>query len=72
MADDALEQRLVELEMRLAFQEQAMSELNEALTATRLEAAANAELLKRVIEDLKQTRSDGPGDPSLEPPPPHY
>ncbi|HRN63045.1 MAG TPA: SlyX family protein [Luteimonas sp.] len=72
MADDALEQRLVELEMRLAFQEQAMSELNEALTATRLEAAAAAELLKRVIQDLKLTRSDGPGDPSLEPPPPHY
>ena len=72
MANDALEARLVELETRLAFQEQLLSELNEALTATRLEQAASAELLKRVIEDLKLTRSDGPGDPSLEPPPPHY
>ena len=71
MADD-LEQRMIELETRLAFQEQVLSELNDALTATRLEAAANAELLKRVLEDLKLTRGDGPGDASLEPPPPHY
>ena len=67
-----LEQRMVELETRLAFQEHALSELNEALTAMRLEASANAGLLKRVLEDLKLTRGDGPGDPALEPPPPHY
>jgi len=67
-----LEQRLVELETRLAFQEHSLSELNEALTAMRLEASANAELLRRLLEDLKLTRGDGPGDPSLEPPPPHY
>lgn len=69
---EALEQRVVELEMRLAFQEQLLSELNDALTQMRLEAVANAELLKRVLEDLKLTRGDGPGDPALEPPPPHY
>ena len=69
---EALEQRVVELEMRLAFQEQLISELNEALTQMRLEGVSNAELLKRVLEDLKLTRGDGPGDPALEPPPPHY
>lgn len=69
---DGLEQRLVELETRLAFQEQVISELNEALTAMRLEAAGHADLLRRVLEDLKLARSDGPGDPGLEPPPPHY
>jgi len=68
----ALERRVVELETRLAFQEQTIADLNEALTAMRLEAAANAELLKRVFEDLKLTRGDGPGDAALEPPPPHY
>ncbi len=67
-----LEQRVVELETRLAFQEQALSELNEALTAMRLESAANAELLRRMLEDLKLTRGDSAGDPSQEPPPPHY
>ena len=70
--NDDLERRVVELETRLAFQEQALSELNEALGAMRLEAIAQTELLKRVLEDLKLSRGAGPGDPSLEPPPPHY
>ncbi|WP_298575271.1 SlyX family protein [uncultured Luteimonas sp.] len=69
---DALEQRVVELETRMAFQEQLISELNDALTQMRLEAVSSAELLKRVLEDLKLTRGDGPGDAALEPPPPHY
>ena len=69
---DAFEQRLVELETRLAFQEELISELNDALTQMRLEAVANAGLLRRVLEDLKLTRGDGPGYPGLEPPPPHY
>ena len=38
-----LEQRVVELEMRLAFQDQLLSELNEALTALRLETAGQTE-----------------------------
>ncbi|MCW5581142.1 MAG: SlyX family protein [Luteimonas sp.] len=67
-----LEQRIVELETRLAFQEQALMELNEALSALRLESIAQTELLKRVLEDLKLSRGAGPGDPSQEPPPPHY
>ncbi len=70
--NDDLERRLVELETRLAFQEQALSELNEALGAMRLEAIAQTELLKRVLEDMKLSRGAGPGDPSQEPPPPHY
>jgi SlyX protein len=69
---DALEARVIELETRMAFQEQLLSDLNDALTATRLETAANLELLKRLVEDVKLTRGDGPGDSALEPPPPHY
>ena len=69
---DAFERRFVELETRLAFQEELISELNDALTQMRLEAVSNAGLLRRVLEDLKLTRGDGPGDPGLEPPPPHY
>jgi SlyX protein len=69
---DALEQRLIELETRLAFQEEVISQLNDALTQMRLEAVSNAGLLKRLLEDLKLTRGDVPGDPGLEPPPPHY
>jgi SlyX protein len=71
MADE-LEQRLVELETRLAFQESTIAELNEALSALRLEAAANAGLLKRLIEGIKLTRGEFGGDAASEPPPPHY
>lgn len=67
-----LEQRIVELETRLAFQEHALAELNDALTESRLEAAANATLLQRLLEDVRLTRGDSTGDPALEPPPPHY
>ena len=39
MVDPLVEQRLVELETRLAFQEQAMQELSDALAEARLEVA---------------------------------
>jgi SlyX protein len=67
-----LEQRLVELEMRLAFQEQALTELSDALAASRSEAVQNAELLRRTLEVMKQTRGEFFADPAEEPPPPHY
>jgi SlyX protein len=68
-----LEQRVVELETRLAFQEQALAELSDALAATRLEAARDAELLRRAMEALQQSSRDGfYADPADEPPPPHY
>ena len=69
---DGLEQRLVELETRLAFQEHAMGELSDALAETRLEAARLAELLRQAMEDLKLARGDLMADPASEPPPPHY
>jgi len=67
-----LEKRLIELESRLAFQEHALAELNDALAASRSETARNAELLRRAIDDLKQSRGEFFADPSSEPPPPHY
>ena len=70
-----LEQRLVELETRVAFQEQALAELSDALAAARDEDTRNALLLHRALEDLRQMRSAlsaSPitGDASQEPPPP--
>ena len=67
-----LERRLVELETRLAFQEHAIAELSDALAASRVEVARNAELLGQALQDLKQSRGDLFADPSSEPPPPHY
>lgn len=67
-----LEQRMVELEMRLAFQEQALGELSDALAASRIEAERNTDLLRRALDAMKQSRGEFFADPSEEPPPPHY
>ena len=69
--------RLADLETRLAFQEHAIAELSDALAAARDEEARNALLLHRVLEELRQMRlslSTQPngGDAAVEPPPPHY
>ncbi|HQW60216.1 SlyX family protein [Thermomonas sp.] len=72
-----LESRVVELETRLAFQEQALQELSDALAAARDGETRNALLLHRALEELRQLRSAmaaSPitGDAASEPPPPHY
>jgi SlyX protein len=71
------EQRLIDLEMRIAFQEQALQELSDALAAARDGEARNALLLHRMLEELRQLRSAmaaSPitGDAASEPQPPHY
>jgi SlyX protein len=40
--------------------------------ARRRETARNAELLRRALDDLKQSRGEFFADPASEPPPPHY
>jgi SlyX protein len=72
LPDAALEQRLVELETRLAFQEHALVELGDALAATRLENVRQADLLRRALEELRSNRGSLYADPATEPPPPHY
>ena len=77
MGNEALEQRLVELETRLAFQEHALVELSDALAAARDEEARTGLMLHRVLEELRQMRlalAANPlaADPASEPPPPHY
>ena len=74
---DAIEQRLIDLEMRLAFQEQALQDLSDALAAARDEESRNALLLHRALEELRHLRSamaasPVAGDAASEPPPPHY
>jgi SlyX protein len=69
---DSLEARLEELETRLAFQEHALSEMSDALADARRESERNAELVRRVMEELKSSRASFLADPADEPPPPHY
>lgn len=77
MPMDVIEQRLVDLEMRVAFQEHALQELSDALAASRDEESRNAMLQHRMLDELRQLRSamaTSPltGDSANEPPPPHY
>lgn len=72
MQPPMLERRVTELETRVAFQEHALTELSDALAAARAENARNGELLRRALDDLKQSRGDFFADPGSEPPPPHY
>ena len=72
-----IEPRLVELETRLSFQEQALQELSDALAAARDDETRNALMLHRALEELRQLRSalaasPVTGDAASEPPPPHY
>jgi SlyX protein len=69
---DVLEQRLVELETRLAFQEHALAELSEALADARAEGNRNAGMIGNLLADLRKVRTELYADPGDEPPPPHY
>jgi SlyX protein len=66
------DRRFEDLESRLAFQEQALNEMSDALAMARSESARTQDLLKRALEDLKSLRTLLYADPSSEPPPPHY
>lgn len=68
----AVEARLIELETRLAFQEQALAEISQALAQSRLDTARNTEVLRRALDELQQSRGEFFADPASEPPPPHY
>lgn len=71
-SESALEQRLIELETRLAFQEHALGELSEALADARAEGNRTAELLRHMLSDLRKVRTELYADAAEEPPPPHY
>ncbi|AXK71867.1 hypothetical protein DWG18_05910 [Lysobacter sp. TY2-98] len=76
MSESTLDDRLVELETRLAFQEHSLGELSDALADLRSENGRLVMMLQRALDELRQIRaglsSDLTGDPGLEPPPPHY
>ena len=66
--DPALEQRLVELETRLAFQEHALGELSEALADARAEGNRTSELMRNMLSDLRKVRTELYADAADEPP----
>jgi len=69
---ERLERRLTDIETRLAFQEQALSEMSDALAQARVEATQSAQLLQNVVSELRTVRGLLYADPGSETPPPHY
>ena len=67
-----LEQRITEIETRLAFQETTLHELNEVLTDQQLQLGQLQRMLKKLHTELAEMMSRNQPDAANEPPPPHY
>jgi len=65
-------ERLAELEARLAFQEQALEQLSDALATARAEVDRLTRRLMRAEAQLKDQAPGAVGAAADEPPPPHY
>ena len=65
-------ERLVELETRVAFQDHLLSALNDVVTAQARDLHEVRLELARAVADLKTLRGLLYADPGSEPPPPHY
>jgi len=67
-----LENRINDLECQLAFQEQTIDSLNDALSQQQLLITKMQDQMKYVVGKVKNMDSSNLADPSEETPPPHY
>jgi len=69
---EQLESRVNDLECQLAFQEQTLESLNEALSQQQLLISKMKDQMKYVVGKIKNFDTSDLADPSEETPPPHY
>ena len=67
------EQRIAELETRLEFQDETITELNDEMVLLQKRLYHQEKRLKMLTEKLQSQRQEEEGaEPQIEPPPPHY
>ncbi|ANP75424.1 MULTISPECIES: SlyX family protein [Vibrio] len=69
---EQLESRVNDLECQLAFQEQTIEELNEALSQQQMLITRMQDQMKFVVGKVKNMDGSNLADASEETPPPHY
>ena len=67
-----IEELLIQLESKIAFQDATIEELNQVVTQQKIEISRFKEALKIVTERLKSSQSSMLARPEDETPPPHY
>jgi SlyX protein len=70
--NDELQQRIEQLEFQVSFQEQTISDLNDALSQQQLLISKMQDQMKYVVGKVKNMDSSSMADVSEETPPPHY
>jgi len=69
---DTMEERFVDLETRLTYQERTIEELNEVVTRQQEQIDLLTEKLEAIVTHLRESASPVEGPAGEEPPPPHY
>lgn len=69
---EKMHERLVELETKVAFQEQTIQELNESIVRQQKDLALLSEQLRQLSERVKAIAPSPLAPESEETPPPHY
>jgi SlyX protein len=69
---EAMESRIQELEIRIAFQDDLLASLNEQVHAAHQQIALLRSELTAMRERVEGMKEGVAGDPAQEPPPPHY
>ncbi len=70
--EQALSERLTEVEIKLAFVDDALNQLLDADAAKAQQIVALERVIRQLRNDLETVRSAHGGDAQSEPPPPHY
>ncbi len=72
MTDHAIENRIAELESKLAFQEITISDLNQELVTQQSRVERMQQQLKALFQQIESMKDSNIARPEDETPPPHY